>query len=172
MSEFSESFHLRSESQADGEGLLRRAGLTGAVFSAVRGWVTIVPESDLYEAVEAMVAANEGVLLHYLHAEDHGWQFAVYEGSSGICRYECGWDPEFAFDDSELNQAVLVGLLTDKSLEDELESVLHPAGLDAIIMDTPAYKFANLIGLEHYEWLSGGYLDDIKERDPEVIVVS
>ena len=43
MSEFSESFHLRSESQADGEGLLRRAGLTGAVINVVGLflWMTV-----------------------------------------------------------------------------------------------------------------------------------
>ncbi|MHC4158697.1 MAG: hypothetical protein ACYSSO_06430, partial [Planctomycetota bacterium] len=88
MSEFSESFHLRSNSQQNGEDLLKRAGLKGAVFSPVRGWVTVVPESELYEAVDQMVGANQRVLLHYLYAEDHGWQFEVYEGSSAICKYE------------------------------------------------------------------------------------
>ena len=72
MSEFSESFHLRSDCQQNGEDLLRRAGLTGAVFSPVRGWVTVVPESEMYEAVDQMVASNQGLLLHYLYAEDHG----------------------------------------------------------------------------------------------------
>ena len=172
MSEFSESFHLRSDSQQNGEDLLRRAGLTGAVFSAVRGWVTVVPESELYEAVDQMVASNQGLLLHYLYAEDHGWQFELYEDSSTICKYECGWDPEFAINDSEMNQSVLVPLLVEKSCEGALESILHPADLEAVIMDLPAYRFANLVGLEHYEWLSGAYLDEIAERDPKVIVVS
>ena len=172
MSEFSESFHLRSDSQQNGEDLLRRAGLTGAVFSPVRGWVTVVPESEMYEAVDQIVASNQGLLLHYLYAEDHGWQFEVYEGSSTICKYECGWDAELAINDSEMNQSVLVPLLVEESCERALESILHPADLDAVIMDPPAYRFANVVGLEHYEWLSGGYLDEIEERDPKVIVVS
>ncbi len=172
MSEFSESFHLKSDSQQDGENLLRKAGLTGAIFSPVRGWVTIVPETEMYEAVDKMVAANRGLLLHYLYAEDHGWQFALYRDNNVICKYECGWDTELAINDSDLNQAEIVSLLTYKTCEEELESILHPENLDAIITDPPAYRFANRIGLEHYEWLAGSYLDEIEERDPNVILVS
>jgi hypothetical protein len=96
----------------------------------------------------------------------------VYEGSSAICKYECGWDAELAINDSDMNQSVLVPLLVEESCERALESILHPADLDAVIMDPPAYRFANVVGLEHYEWLSGGYLDEVKERDPNVIIVS
>jgi len=172
MSEFSESFHLRSDSQQDGADLLRRAGLTGAVFSPVRGWVTVVPESELYEAVDQMVASNKGLLLYYLYAEDHGWQFELYKSNSVICQYECGWESELVINDSNLNQAVLVSVLIDKSREQVLEDILHPSELNDVIMDPPAYRFANLIGLEHYEWLSGGYLDEISERDSNVMMVS
>jgi hypothetical protein len=38
-------------------------------------------------------------------------------------------------------------------------------------MEPPAYRFANLLGLEHYEWLSGGNFDGFEERDPNVIFV-
>ena len=41
----------------------------------------------------------------------------------------------------------------------------------AIIVESPAYRFARLVGLEHYEWLSGGYLDAVEDRDAEVIMV-
>ena len=172
MSEFSESFHLRSDSQQNGEDLLRRAALTGAVFSPVRGWVTVVPESEMYEAVDQMVASNQGLLLHYLYAEDHGWQFSLYKNNSIISQYECGWESELAINDSDLNQAALVSLLIEKSREKVLQNILYPPDLNAVIMDPPAYRFANLVGLEHYEWLAGGYLDEIAERDPKVIVVS
>lgn len=172
MSEFSESFHLKSDNQQDGVELLKKADLTGAVFSPVQGWVTIVPESELFEAVEQMVAANQGLLLHYLYAEDHGWQFGLYKKSKAICQYECGWDPEFAIDDSGVNLTELLPLLTEGSHEEYLNEIMHPSGIDSIINDPPAYKFANLVGLEHYEWLSGGYLDEIKERDPNAIVIS
>jgi len=171
MSEFSESFHVRSEEQADGVDLLRRAGLGGAVFSAVRGWVTVVPESELYEAVGQMVGANEGILLHYLYAEDHCWQFELYEGRNAICKYECAWVEELAVNETEMNQSVLVPLLVEESCEGALEDIFHPADLEAVITDPPAYRFANAIGLEHYEWLGGGYLDEIEERDPNAIIV-
>jgi len=172
MSEFSESFHLRTDKQADGVNLLQRAGLCGAVFSASRGWVTIVPESGLCEAVAQMVGANEGVLLHYLYAEDHGWQFELYDSRTAICKYECGWDEELAINDAETDQSELVPLLVEESCEGALESILHPADIDAVIMESPAYRFANVVGLEHYEWLSGGYLDEMKERDPNAIIIS
>lgn len=42
MSEFSESFHLRSEDRADGVDLLRRAKTTGYVFEPRDGWVTVL----------------------------------------------------------------------------------------------------------------------------------
>lgn len=146
--------------------------LTGAVFSPVRGWVTVVPEGEMYEAVDQMAMSNRGLLLHYLYAEDHGWQFELYKDNSIICQYECGWESELAISDSDLNQAALVSLLIEKSREKALENILYPPDLNTIIMDPPAYRFANLVGLEHYEWLSGGYLDGIAERDPKVIVVS
>jgi hypothetical protein len=117
MSEFSESFHLRSDSQQDGEDLLRRAGFAGAVFSPMRGWVTIVPESELFEATDKMVASNQGLLLHYLYAEDHGWKFELYKNSSIISQYECGWESNLAVNDSDLNLASLVSLLIDKPKE-------------------------------------------------------
>jgi hypothetical protein len=172
MSEFSESFHLRSDNQQNGEDLLRRAGLPGAVFSPVRGWVTVVPESEMCEAVDQMVTSNQGLLLHYLYAEDHDWQFALYKDNSVLCQYECVWDPEFAINDSDINQAMLVSLLIEKSREKVLENILYPQDLNAVMTDPPAYRFANLVGLEHYEWLSGGYLDGIAEREPKVIIVS
>jgi len=172
MSEFSESFHLRSDNQKDGEDLLKRAGLTGAVFCPVRGWVTIVPESELYEAVRPIVGVNQGLLLHYLYAEDHGWQFELYKEEKNICQYECGWDPEFAINDEKVDRVELLPLLIKADRGEDLENILHPSGLDAIITDPPAYRFARLIGLEHYEWLSGGYLDEVSQIDPKVKLVT
>jgi len=172
MSEFSESFHLRSDNQQDGVELLKKAGFKGAVFSPVRGWVTVIPDSGLLEAVEQMAAANKGLLLHYLYAEDHGWQFALYENDNQISKYECGWPDELVIEDSGVNQSAMVKLLAEESRQAEMENILHPEDLEAIIAYPPAYRFANLVGLEHYEWLAGSYLDNVEERDPNVIIVS
>jgi hypothetical protein len=172
MSEFSESYHLKSENQKDGENLLRKAGLTGAVFSPIRGWVTIVPDTEMFKSIEQMVSANKGLLLYYLYAEDHGWQFALYRDNSAICKYECAWNEELEINDSDLNQSEILPLLINKSSEGELESILRPKTIEDIIVESPAYRFANIIGLEHYEWLAGSYLDEVEERDPNVIFVS
>lgn len=174
MSEFSESFHLRSKNQQDGVNLLKRAGLAGVVFAPTNDWVTVVPEAGLLEAVEPMVRANQGTLLHYMCAEDHGWQFGIYKNTRPVCRYECGWDPDFEIKDDELDVDVVADLLRKKSQRDQLEAVLQPEGMDAVFDgDLPAYQFANLLGLKHYEWLSGQYLDEgVEDRDPNAVTVA
>jgi hypothetical protein len=173
MSEFSESFHLRSNKQQDGVNLLKRAGLSGVVFTPTNNWVTVVPEAGLLEAVEPMVRANRGTLLHYMCAEDHGWQFGIYKDTRPVCRYECGWDDELTIEDGDLDLEVIVELLKNRSQRAELEALLQPEDIDALLEgEPPAYQFANLLGLQHYEWLSGQYLDEgVDDRDPNAVTV-
>lgn len=49
MSEFSDSYHLRSNNQQDGVDLLRAAGLRGYVFPPENGWVTVVAEGEEFD---------------------------------------------------------------------------------------------------------------------------
>jgi hypothetical protein len=56
MSEFSESYHLRT--------------------------------SDTNAAI---IQANEGLLLHFVSAEDHGWSFSLFNAAEEKCRFACQW---------------------------------------------------------------------------------
>jgi hypothetical protein len=94
MSEFSESYHLRSERAEDAVELLRRAKRKGYVYQPVSGWVTFVAEKGVFEPDERIVAAATHPLLHYVSAEDHGWSFALYDSTRVVCAYHSsgiGW---------------------------------------------------------------------------------
>lgn len=166
MSEFSESYHLRSISQNDGVELLRRAGLKGFVFPPANAWVTIVAEGAPYEPNKKLITANTGVLLHYMYAEDHGWAFSVYSGSEPAVEYGCYWEGDLVIDDSALDLGrlcELVGPCAGGEAElclEKIRDVLCPQSHDEVFEGDgpPAYRFARLLGLENYRWLSYRYL--------------
>ena len=72
MSEFSESYHLRSERADDAIELLRRAKRKGYVYEPVNGWVSFVADDGTFEPDEQIVADARHPLLHFVSAEDHG----------------------------------------------------------------------------------------------------
>jgi tetratricopeptide (TPR) repeat protein len=164
MSEFSESYHLRAEVAEQGIELLKAAGLKGVVFQPQNGWVTIIPQTTPLDAVRAMTSHNPGTLLHYVFGEDHGWAFSLYEKNKLVIQYECTWDAKLAIDDSLVDVDIL-GALVNPARRSELEAVLRP-GLDGA--RSAHHRFADLVGLQHYEWLSGVYLDGIDRAQPSI----
>jgi hypothetical protein len=90
MSEFSQSFHLRSSHRNEAVELLMEARVPGYVFDAAGGWVPFVfpvgSRFGLQDHLERVVAANSKVLLKYDYAEDHGCGAALYNGSTQIGR--------------------------------------------------------------------------------------
>ena len=52
MSEFSESYHLRSERAQDAIDILKSAGKKGYVYEPINGWVTFLPEGGVFEPDE------------------------------------------------------------------------------------------------------------------------
>src|SRR5437899_2850763 len=107
MSEFSESYHLRSERAEDAIELLRRAKRKGYVYRPVNGWVTFLAEEGVFEPDERIVVAATHPLLHYVSAEDHGWSFTLYDLAKVICSYRCEWDDDIRYDDSSYSRAAL-----------------------------------------------------------------
>ena len=91
MSEFSESYHLEAGDQQAGIHLLRRAHLEGFVFPPQRGWVSIIPRSSFGQLPDALVQANQGVLLRYLLDEDAGWMLEVFTDPQLASHYQCRW---------------------------------------------------------------------------------
>lgn len=185
MSEFSESYHLWTDTIDDGKDLLNRSRLNGFIFPEHNNWVTILPEGDIFILKKKLIEANQGILLHYIYAADHGWSFGIYKKSDLECFYECEWDryPNITIKDKKLKLEVFRNIIDVKrfaSLEKHIKLVFYPESNDDLIVDedcnSTAYKFSNLIGLKHYQWLSHAYVysdslenpNELKDRGCEL----
>ena len=179
MSEFSESYHLRTERSEDAVELLRRARLKGYVFPAIGGWVTFLAENGSFKPDQLIVAnCPPAPLLHYVSAEDHGWGFTLFDQGNTACKYSCAWDPGLTIDDAHYSRDELQRLvpLADSLLLEEFESEMRPTEYKDIVGSEASKNFARALGLEHYEWIAYHYVDrDFrfgKNGRPNVIVVS
>lgn len=162
MSEFSESYHLRSERAEDAVELLRRAGLRGYVFPPANGWVTFVAQGGTFEPDERVVAASTKPLLHFMSAEDHGWSFTLHDGTRVASRYSCAWDDEVWVDDSLYSRAALLQLVpsVQSALLEKFEASMLPGGFDDLIEAGPSRLLAEAMGLPRFEWLAFDYIDN------------
>ena len=160
MSEFSESYHLRSELVEDAVELLRRAKRKGYVFQPANGWVTFVAEEGVFEPDEQIVTAASQPLLHYVSAEDHGWSFTLFDRAKIVSGYRCDWDNEIQVDDSQYSSGVFQQFAPSMQpvLLAEFEQRLHPNDFDELFAAEPAKLLAQALGLEHYDWVSYDYV--------------
>lgn len=165
MSEFSESYHLRSDHAQEAVALLRRAGLKGFVFQPAKGWISFVAENGTFEPNPKIVSGNAGLLVHYASAEDHGWSFTIFEGRKSTCTYRCDWDDSVRADLSQYSRVALERLiaLQNATTIAAFEALLRPASFDDVFANQADQKFAEAVGLEHFQWLAYDYV----ERDPE-----
>lgn len=160
MSEFSESYHLRSERADDAIALLRTAKLKGFVFQPRNGWVTFVAEEGEFKPDDRIVAAALQPLLHFVSAEDHGWSFALFDRGKVVSGYSCAWEDDITTDDSKYSREVLERLIPPAhgpSL-DEFERRMHPQEIDELIELNPARVLIQALGVENADWLSYDYL--------------
>lgn len=177
MSEFSESYHLRSERTEDAITLLRRAGCKGYVCQASGGWVTFVADGGIFEPDELIVGAAEHPLLHYVHAEDHGWSFTLFDGTEVISACRCDWDEEMSIDRDLYSRSALQRFVKKENLPllAEFERHLGSGDMEGILEAEPIKTLAKALGLENYEWLSYSYIaDDSASSDttrPKIIQV-
>jgi hypothetical protein len=160
MSEFSESYHLRSERPEDACELLRQLGLSGYVYPPASGWVTFVAADGSFEPDQRIVAAARQPLLHYVSAEDHGWSFTLFERGEAVSAYRCDWNDDITFDDSRYSRAALQRLIpsAQPAALTESEQRFHPADFDQLFESEPSKLFAQAVGLEHYDWLAYDYI--------------
>jgi len=177
MSEFSESYHLRSDRAEDAVDLLRRAKLKGYVFEPADGWVTFLVEDAVFKPNQRIVDCSRQLLLHYVSAEDHRWGFSLFSKGKTACAYSCEWDPHLTVNDTEYCREELERLVpsADSSLLDEFEQNMRPAGYRDLNGAEVSKTFARALGLEHYDWVAYHYLERdfrfARDRRPDVIVV-
>lgn len=168
MSEFSESYHLRSERREDACELLRAAGLAGYVYPAAQGWVTFVADGGQFEADPRIVGAAHQPLLHYVSAEDHGWSFSLFDHGRAVCAYHCEWNNDIAFDDTRYSRAVLQRMVpgAENAALDAFEKLLRPNNFEELIETEASKVFARAVGLEHYDWLDYDHVARDFHRSP------
>lgn len=158
MSEYSISYHLRVGDRRDVQKLLREAKYSGVTFGPANGWLTFVPYADSarYRSADGPRFANylcklTGLaVLHYSYAEDHGWSFALARPDCPLVQFACWWDPRPTVERDQFDPLALAPFVASELLEPLLRSFNHTEAFDA----RPAYRFAELLGLPAYQWLS------------------
>ena len=166
MSEFSESYHLRGTSRREAIALLERASLSGYVFPALDGWVTLVAEGESFKLNERLVAANEGLLVRWVFAEDHGWAFDVFKSKKRILKYECSWEEDIEVEGkvSHAELQTALGMELPALAGEAGAAALYPESIEELLDLKPAYAFAKAIGLSNYRWLAFDYLARDREK--------
>ena len=160
MSEFSESYHLKTSETRHGIELLHRAGLRGFVFPATNGWVTVLPEGEPFVPNEPLIKASTGTLLYFGNAEDHGWWFAVYVDANPLVSYTCTWEDSIQVQqplDIETFEEVIGPVLTSLGSE-KVRQIFEPKDFEELFEVKPAYLLADAVGLKNYQWISFDYL--------------
>ncbi|WP_138495020.1 hypothetical protein [Paenibacillus pinistramenti] len=161
MSEFSQSYHLKSSDSAAAVQLLEQAGKGGIVFPARSGWVTFVVEDAEFIADEAIVSLNPGLLVYYFYAEDHGWGAQVFNQAELVFDYECEWEEDMIVHKKLYDLKVIQQLAEEQGRDaGELKRILDEENEHEepfAFEEPPAYLFAETVGLPHYQWLAASY---------------
>ena len=154
MSEFSCSYHLKSENINDCINLVKRAKISGFIFPPKNGWVSFVVDEPDFKFSGKLIETNEGVLLNYINAEDHGWSFDIFDKNNRVCKFECNYNNgkeysnekyienwDFIFDN---NQSKVLNKIFSINKKEPLKNDPN--------------KFAVSMGLHFYEWVSYEYI--------------
>jgi hypothetical protein len=158
MSEFSTSYHIRVGDSHDVQKQLRQAKLSGLVFGPAHGWLTFVPYANLanYRNAEGASFAEHlarltGLaVLHYSYAEDHGWTFALARPEGPLVKFACWWEPHPTVERDPFDSGAFASIVPP----DAVEPLLRAFDQAEAMREQPAYRFAELLGLPAYKWLS------------------
>lgn len=92
MSEFSDSYHLRTNNPLEAVELIRTTERTGAVLPPQGNWTTFLIEGPTSAPLADLVENNTGLLLHYIHADDHGCWLRFFIGPKELTEASCCWE--------------------------------------------------------------------------------
>jgi hypothetical protein len=158
MSEYSISYHVRVGDSRAVQKRLRQAKFSGITFGPANSWLTFVPYADSarYRNADGLRFANSlckltGLaILHYCYAEDHGWSFTLVRADCPLVQFACWWNPRPSVERDQFDPLALAPFIASELLEPLLRSFDHNEAFDT----QPAYRFAELLGLPAYKWLS------------------
>lgn len=155
MSDFSDTYHLRTSRVEDAVALLRRAGIHGFVLPEDGEWVLIVPSGEVFVANQKLIEANHGELIHFMYAEDHGWGFELYSGSEEVLSYGCSWDQVITVE-RPLDYSALIErhpAFGARFTKEQLQRLFEPDSLELLLELSPADACADVFGLKYVHWI-------------------
>lgn len=184
MSEFGDSYHLRTSDTRAAVRLIRKTGRYGMVLPS-SGPYTPFPVEGLDEVaspMDALVEHNEQVLIHYVFAEDHGCWIRVFEGTTAIATLSFVEAGQLQPDRRPLsinadNLVPALAALRSLSIIDEVAAVrLEDLARDVVVPEVGP-KVAAALGLEQVDWLSCADLTyqgrrALRERFPDAQFVN
>ena len=166
MSEFSASYHLKTKDRETAIELIKKSENKGYVFEETNGWVTFLIDGSVFDINESVIRCNPGLLVHYIYAEDHGWELRVFNKDEIVFEYKCDWTDEINIEKEIFNLEVIEEMIINQGNEtSNLEDLFDIDEYD--FENPPAYDLAERIGLVNYEWISSDYMssDDLEERE-------
>lgn len=168
MSEFSSSYHLKTNDRAKVVDLIKNSNNKGYVFGETNGWVTFLIEGPAFDINDSVIECNPGLIVHYIFAEDHGWELRVFSKDELVFEYKCDWTDEILIEKEQFDISIIKEIIADQGNSiDNVDEIFDLSDLD--FENPPAYRLANKLGLVNYEWLSA---DNIEDRlDEEVLIV-
>lgn len=169
MSEFSESYHMRSTRTEDAVRLLHDLGLSGFVYPAGSGWVTFVADGGNFEPDQRIISAVQQPILHFVSAEDHGWSFTLFDHGNAVCAYSCDWNDDVNFEDSQYSRSALQKYIpaAKAAALDEFEQQMYPSSFEEVCEVEASTLFAKAVGLENYSWVAHDYIARDYHESPD-----
>jgi hypothetical protein len=171
MSEYCNSYHIRTDDAVGLEKRMRASKLAGIVYGPASGWLTFVPYENLAKLRQVTTLEQfapwlsselRATVLHYCHAADHGWTFALARPDGTVSRFASWWDPEPTIERDHLDLAALAPFAPVNAFEPLLQCI----DIQAALEKEPSYRFAELLGLPAYKWLSPG----LAQRDTDSLI--
>lgn len=165
MSEFIESFHLRHSNRDEAKTLLTTIGVRGITYKETNGWTTVLPLGENSQ-VSNISSNYRGVVLHYLYSEDHAWMINLLSNGELISSYVCAWTPVYFVQDDLLDIEAFYPYLLTPDSQSEFKMIFVMDDFEDIFDVNPAFRFAELLGIEHYQWLED---KDISKCGAEIV---
>jgi len=188
MSEFTEAYYLRTKNRDDVIELIKQANMKGYVFPEKNGWVTFVVNGEFSSAPEQLIKSNQGILVHFENAEDHGWKFEIYKKDKLSVYYECSIEhcsmEDFDMNDLEmytpslaynvkLDSPVLAEVLREIDEDNRIRAVIYLCLEDAKNKSNEpivtSYHYAEKMGFFFFDWISYHYIELDHERTGKIL---
>jgi hypothetical protein len=192
MSDWSESYHIRTDEPDTTTQKLIEAGIAGFIFTPKNGWLTFVPyDPDGSPGNGAMtddlIVATGKSVLNYNVEDVISWGFE-FKTPNGVAKTE-PWRPEFWFqfmfywdlDDNvrdengdfefgDFDHAAFCRAIGRPDLEAKMKEIVQIIDLSEIDEEddldgfAPAWAFGEALGLPVYEYLSSDYVQSGPEN--------